>query len=272
MNAPPAPPAQPVPVAAAIPTAAPQPNQPLVQWEIETNTLNLQGKLRLLHQLLREFHNFNREQCAKLRSEGYSSLSDLINWKYKDIRCPANRGGQQFGVKKIKELQALSWFITDRSRRGLSFDLNLYRQEADQYIQFAEIDSEIGYDEAADKPEKFKYMNWNKWEESVYIYLDSIVGKSGAPLSYVIRKELEEGTKWEELERKVQQIHIVPLQSFTFNLDSKRVLRLLKELYLDTEAETWFRNIKRDRAAMKAYYIMTGRMKAKGEKRKPGQR
>jgi len=142
----------------------------------------------------------------------------------------------------------LAWFLTDRSRRGLSFDLDLYRQEANQYISIAEIDSEIGNNEAAGKPEKFKYMNWNKWEESVYIYLDSIVGKSGAPLSYVIRKELEEGTKWEELEQKVQQIHTVPLQGFTFNLDSKRVLTLLKELCLIPEAETWVRNIKYGRA------------------------
>jgi len=124
----------------------------------------------------------------------------------------------------------------------------IVRRLTNTYI--AEINSKIGKDEAADKPEKFKYMNWNKWEESVYIYLDSIVGKSGAPLSYVIRKELGEGTKWEELERKVQQIHTAPLQGFTFNLDSKRVLTLLKELYLDTE--TWFRNIKCGRAAMKA--------------------
>jgi len=117
MNDPPAPPAQAIP-------AATIPNQPLPQWHIEANLLNLQGERRLLHQLLREFHNFNREQCAKLRSEGYSSLSDLINWKYKDIRSllenlsnrHANRGGQQFGNKKIKEFQALSWFLTDRSR------------------------------------------------------------------------------------------------------------------------------------------------------------
>jgi len=117
MNDPLAPPAQAIP-------AATIPNRPLPQWHIEANVLNLQGERRLLHQLLREFHNFNREQCAKLRSEGYSSLSDLINWKYKDIRSllenlsnrPVNRGGQQFGNKKIKEFQALSWFLTDRSR------------------------------------------------------------------------------------------------------------------------------------------------------------
>jgi len=84
-----------------------------------------------------------------------------VNWKYKDIRSllenlsnrPSTRGGQQFGDRRIKELQALSWFLTDRSRRGLSFDLDLYRQEASEYISFAEIDSEIGKDEAADKPE-----------------------------------------------------------------------------------------------------------------------
>ncbi len=113
-----------VAVAAAAAAAAPQPNQPLVQWEIEANTLNLQGDQRLLYQLLREFHNFNREQCAKIRAEGYSSLSDLVNWKYKDIRSllenlsnrPITRGDQQFCDRKIKELQALSWFVTDRNR------------------------------------------------------------------------------------------------------------------------------------------------------------
>jgi len=261
MNVPPQ--QQPAPAVAAA-LAAPQPIQQLALWEIEANALNLQGEHRLLHQLLRDFDDFNREQCAKLRAEGYSSLSDLINWKYKDIcsllenlsNRPTTRGGQQFGDRKIKELQVLSQFVTDRSRSGLIFDLNLYRQEADQYIQFAEIDSKIGKDEAADKPEKFKYSNWNKWEKSIYIYLDSVVSKSGAPLSYVIRKDLEveAGTKWDELD-KVQEIHTAPLQGFTFNLDSNRVLTLLKELCLDTEAETWFRNIKCGRAAMKALQL-----------------
>jgi len=156
------------PVAAA--AAAPQQIQPLPLWETEANTLNLQGEHRLLHQFLREFHSFSREQCANLREEGYSSLSDLINWKYKQIRSllenlsnrPSSRGGQQFGDRKIKELQALCWFITDRSRRGLYFDLSLYREEANPYITYAEVDAEIGSDDAADKPDKFKYSSWNK--------------------------------------------------------------------------------------------------------------
>ena len=200
------------------PAAAPPP--PLPQWVIEADTLGLQGEHRQLHQLLREFHHFNKDQCTKLRAEGYSSLSDLVNWKYKEIRSllenlsnrPTTRGGQHFGDRRIRELQALSWFLTDRSRRGLSFDLDLYRQEATEYISFAAIDSEIASDEAADKPDKFKYANWSKWEESVYIYLDSIVAKSGVPLSYVIRKDLDEDVEWKDLDRRTQQIHTAPLE------------------------------------------------------------
>jgi len=149
----------------------------------------------------------------------------------------------------------LCWFITDRNRRGLPFDLNLYKEEATQYISFTEIDSEIDKDEAADKPETFKYASWNKWEESVYIYLDSVISKNGAPLSYVIRKDLDEEIEWESLDRKTQQIYTASLEGFMFNIDSKRVLILLKELCLDTEAETWFRNIKCGREAMKALQI-----------------
>jgi len=232
MNVQPAPIAQAVPVAAAV--AAAVPNQPLAQWEVEANALTLQGEHHLLHELLRNFHNLNREQYAKLREEGYSSLSDLVKWKYKDIDSllenlsnrPTTRGGKQFGDRRIKELRALSRFITDRNCRGLSLDLNLYRQEVNSYITYAEIDAEIGSDNAADKPGKFKYASWNKWEESVYIYLDSIISKNGAPLSYVIRKDLEGGTEWESLDRKTQQLYTASLEGFTFNIDSNRDLIL----------------------------------------------
>ncbi len=142
--------------------------------------------------------------------------------------------------------------MTDRDRRGLTYDLDLYQAEVNTYIKFAKIDSQIGKEDAADKPEKFKYANWSKWEESVYIYLNSIITKAGVPLSYVIRKDLEEDVDWESLDRRDQQIHTAPLEGVLFKMDSGRVLTLLKELCLNTEAETWFRNIKCGRKAMQA--------------------
>ncbi len=131
-------------------------------------------------------------------------------------------------------------------------DLDLYCQEADQYISLAEIDSMVAKDESITKPEKFKCSEWTQWEESVYLYLTSLTSKCGAPLSYVIRKDLDEDVEWESLDREVQQIHAAPLEGFMFKLDSKRVLAILKDLYLNTGAETWLRNIQCGRKAMRA--------------------
>jgi len=234
------------------------PTQPT--WELEANQLQLQGEHRRLYKLLRDFHGFNRQQCLTLRNQGYMTLSDLVDWGYKEVRSllenlsnrPASRGGQEFGDRRIKQLQALSWFVTDRDRRGLSYDLDLYQTEVKTYIQFAKIDSETGTDGTADKPAKFKYTDWIKWEESVYIYLKSIITKAGIPLSYVIRKDLDEDADWESLDRKNQQIHTARLEGLIFNSDSERVMELLKELCLMTEAEPWIRNIKCGREAMQA--------------------
>ena len=167
-----------------IPIAQPI-NPPFANWEVEADQMGLQGEHRRLYQLLRDFHGFTRPQCVTLREQGYMTLSDLVDWEYKDVRSllenlsnrPTTRGGQQFGDRRIKQLQGLSWFIKDRNQRGLTYDLDLYREEANTYIKFAKIDSQIGKDDAADKPEKFKYSNWIKWEESVYIYLNSIITK-----------------------------------------------------------------------------------------------
>ena len=246
-------------------TQSPQPIFPiqplLITWEAEADALDLQGERRTLFRLLRGFHEFSLEQCETLREEGYSRLSHLYNWRHNDIRSllenlsnrPVTRGGRRYGDRKIKELQALSWFLTDRRRRGLSQDLELYCQQADYYISLAETDFLNSKRESTvTKPGKFKYSEWNQWEESVYLYLNSIRSDCGAPLSYVIRKDLDEDIEWDSLDREVQKIHAAPLEGFMFNLDSKQVLSLLKELCLNTGAETWFRNIKCGRLAMKA--------------------
>jgi len=95
----------------------------------------------------------------------------------------------------------------------------------------------------------------SKWEESVYLNINSIISTSGAPLSYVVRKDLADGTDWNKLDRRTQQIHTAALEGFIFTIDSKRVLTLLKELCLDTEAESWFKNAKCGREAMRALQL-----------------
>ena len=69
-----------------IPVAQPIPPPVPVTWETEANQLGLQGEHRRLFQLLRDFHGFSRQPCVTLRDQGYMTLSDLVDWEYKDIR------------------------------------------------------------------------------------------------------------------------------------------------------------------------------------------
>ncbi len=82
--------------------------------------------------------------------------------------------------------------------------------------------------------------------------MNSVITKAGIPLSYVIRKNLDKDVEWESLDRKVQQTHTAPLEGLMFDVDSEKVLTLLKELCIRTEAETSFRNTKCGRKAMQA--------------------
>ena len=98
-----------------IPIAQPI-NEPFANWETEANQMGLQGEHRRLYKLLRDFHGFTRPQCVTLREQGYMTLSDLVDWEYKDVRSllenlsnrPTTRGGQQFGDRRIKQLEVQS--------------------------------------------------------------------------------------------------------------------------------------------------------------------
>ena len=170
------------------------PAQP--RWQVDAAQLNLTPEQTELMRILCGHHRFTRDQYVTLSEEGYAAPEDLIAWKHKEIRSlltnlsgrPANRGGRQYGDRRIKQLQALSWYLTDRHSRGLDLDTADYEADSNAFILCAEVDAEEKERDtgAADKPDEFKYKEWIKWEESVYLYFDSVLGSNGVPLLYVI--------------------------------------------------------------------------------------
>ena len=115
---------------------------PLQQWQQDANNLNLDAEERELHRILCHTHNFTRSQYTTLREEGYGTIHELRNWKHKEINTlltnlsnrPINRGGQRYGDRRIKQLQALAWFVNNSYARGLPVDLVLYEADPDRYI------------------------------------------------------------------------------------------------------------------------------------------
>ena len=238
--------------------APPQP-----AWLVAATGLGLNPDEQELYELMVNHLRFTHEQYVCLRNlGGYGTLRDLDQWGYKDIRdwcqnmarVTQNRGGRTFGDLKVKQLQAISWYVTDTLLRGQLIDVDEFKAQPGEYRMRAEFDYNNSQDKTVivDKPAKFEYKKWIGWEESVYRYFDSVKNTRGVPLSYVIRKDLPAGTDVAALSRHDQLIHNAQITGFFFDRDSEKVINIIKESLLDTEAESWIRNIKCGRAAMKA--------------------
>ena len=225
--------------------------------------MGLSAEETVLYELMVNFHNFTQQQYVCLRDiGGYSTLEDLVQWRYKAIckwcetmsSLAVNRGGRTFGDLKIKQLQGIAWWATDSSLRNLPLDVNIYKTDANVYKMNAELDHLDSEKDAitVDKPKKFQYKDWIEWEESVYMYFDSLKNLQNIPLSYVIRKDLGAGVVIDPNDRKKQMIYHASLNGFLFNKDNTTVGNIIRECCLGTDAESWITNINGGREAMTA--------------------
>lgn len=216
-----------------------------------------QADITALKDALVNVLRLSNNQADILQEDGYDTIDCLIHWKFSDIRdwcelktkLPATRGGVTYGDRKIKVLQALAWWATDRHLRGKPINLNeLDRNQLEICIEEAQLehdDSKKSHD--TEKPSKFTHDTWTVWEESVYNYLHMLRNSRGVPLYYVIRKDQPD----ESLPLRDREIiYHAPLNGNMFIRDSKRVLSLLKELTAGTDAETWMRGARCGRDAM----------------------
>ena len=85
-------------------------------------------------------------------------------------------------------------------------------------------------------------------EDSIYNYFALRKNFRGVPLSYVTRKDTSIPEDSEI--RDVQTIYQASLFENMFTIDSIKVLDIIKELILGTDAETWIKGLKCRRKAM----------------------
>ena len=235
---------------------------PTPAWLTTALAAGLTMEEQYLYELMVVTLNFTHAQYVCLKEMGgYSEMADLNQWKYKEIsswchnmgRLSAARGGRTFGDLKVRQLQAIAWYVTDTLLRGQVIDVDEFKLDPDEYRQRAAFDYDNSQTTVTlDKPAKFEYKNWISWEDSVYRYFDSVYNVRGLPLSYVIRKDLAAGTQISTLDRHDQLVHTAAIEGFFFDMDNRVVLDVIKECVLDTAAETWIKNLKCGRTAMKA--------------------
>ena len=226
--------------------------QPLPQWRVRANSLNLDVQQSELYELLCNFHSFSHDQYVCLMNQGgYDTLRSMYNWRHKDIykwcvsmsSLNVNRGGRTFQQNRVRQLQGIAWYVTDCIRRSKQVDVDEYKGNPDEYKDCAEVDYLEGKQDgvSVSKPEKFEYKNWIEWEESVYTYFESVSNSNNIPLMYVIQKDLNGVAP---SGRKEEIIYHASRNGYLFSQDNKRVGDIIRELCLGTEAEAWLNNHK----------------------------
>ena len=202
---------------------------------------------------LQGIFGFTNTQVRILVDDGYDSqqlvlhqkFTDIKDWCQLEVNIPAIRSGVYYRDSNIKLLQALAWWVTDLTLRGKTININNFKTDflAD-FIEESCIDFEDtrhGKGEMR-KPKQFSHEKWAQLEDSIYNYFTSRKKSLGVPISYVTRKDAPNPE--DSKNRNVLIIYQASLSGNIFTRDSRKVINIIKELSLGTDAETWIKGIK----------------------------
>ena len=110
----------------------------------------------------------------------------------------------------------------------------------EDFIDEADLDYEDWKkDPYINKLDRFSCRKWVAWEEMVYTYFAAIKKKRGVHLACIIHKTSSPSGIFTDREQDI--IQNSPLQRNMFSCDTKKALAILKELTVDTDAETWMK-------------------------------
>ena len=191
-------------------------------------------------------------QRQTLVDNGYDTAKAMCHWKHNQICKWAEKksslsvaaGRCVYGDRMIKAIQGLAHWCTYTALRG--GDLNDIAASFDpDSLDESILEAELDYDESKessviDKTAKFIYKKWQQWEEAVYNYFAAIKNSHMIPLSYVIRKE-PNPIAAAQLDDSDHIVYNASLQGAMFKRYSKRVLGVLRELTIGSQAETWMK-------------------------------
>ena len=135
--------------------------------------------------------------------------------------------------------------MTDFTQRGKIIDLNNFKTDiiadAIEEYQLDFEDKRHGKGELS-KPKEFSHEKWTQREDIIYNYFASRKNSCGVLLTYVIRKDTSSPEDSEK--RDAQIIYQASLVGNMFTRDSRKILDIIKELTLGTDAKTWIKGLK----------------------------
>lgn len=222
----------------------------------------------------------NIQHRMRIIQEGFNTLESFKLITMKDIDAmvksfaevrPANLQ-IRIPIVRVRRLKALVYWIKDCFRCGEPPVAAAFNEQAiEQALQQMEVEAQLLEQAAtvskATSPGKLEGdKKWHDWDVAMENHLATILGTSGVPLSYVIRKQdiPVAGRQYESHMEKM--IACAPLQGVHYNADRFRVHQIIKGLVQATPAWEWITHLdrlgdgRRDYQALRAHYEGKGSM------------
>ena len=190
-------------------------------------------------------------QTRLIDHEGLENIEELANYTDAELDTMADRNSKrspaptrvQMGLARTKKLKAVKFWITKKLRENAPCDLTELTEgligelirEMSLMKSGKESDSKLYY------PDAFTASDYKNWIKKVANYLDSRKGKSGVPLSYVIRPA--DADPMNAPDEYTRALWAASFDTPQYKDDNREVYHLFKDLLTKTDGATWFEKV-----------------------------
>ena len=210
---------------------------------------------------------------ALIQNEGFAAMTDFLALESdEDVNQLARRMAsrpaamQQFvGTVQLKNLQALAWWVRDRTKLNLPVNGNLFNVAA---LEFAREHKCVEADRpkeaapsASDLP-VFKPEEYDVHEDAFLNLLAQYCGTNGENLRYVVHSQNIPAGFADAEERRMFSLS---LNGPGFEEDNRRVYRILKSFLVNTQGYNWIQQYDITENGRQAYLAWSGHYNREGE-------
>jgi hypothetical protein len=190
-------------------------------------------------------------QTRLIEFEGLEEIEELANYTDAELDTIADRNSKrspaatrvQMGLARTKKLKAVKFWINKKLRENAACDLT---ELTDALIgelirEMSLTKSDKDSDSKLYYPDAFNANDYKNWIKKVSNYLDSRKGKSGVPLSYVIRPV--DADPEDAQDEYTRTLWAASFETPQFKDDNREVYHLFKDLLTKTDGATWFEKV-----------------------------
>lgn len=190
-------------------------------------------------------------QTRLIDFEGLENIEDLAHYTDGELDTMADRNSKrspaatriQMGLARTKKLKAVKFWISKKLRENAACDLTELNEHliAELIREMSLAKSDKDTDGKLYYPDVFNPSDYKNWIKKVSNYLDSKKGKSGVPLSYVIRPA--EADPRNAPDEYTRALWAASFDTPQYRDDNREVYHLFKDLLTKTDGATWFEKV-----------------------------